>query len=798
MKDYPVIKFVIFLIIGILLREVFIVDLFFIIILIIGVLILYLFSVRFNILHKIPVVLNIVIIILIISFGNFLAEIHYQAPNEFFKNIRAAKDLKAFRTIDDINLIRKDRLEFYVTTDSIHLASFNSKDKIKLLCRVFDEQIALQKIYNSINPGNTVEVSGFYQKGKERRNPGEFDYHKYLQSQNITGIVSINSVYDVIVVTEESVFFTSTLFQIKKNINERIYELHNTSTASLLRGLLLADRHEMDYDIKTQFINAGVVHVLAVSGFNVGLIVLIFIFMFGRFSIPVNAALTITGLIAFLLITGIQASVFRATVMAIVLIIAFLSNRNTNLINSLAIAALVILLVKPYELYSPGFQLSFAAVLSIAVIYPLIDKWIDSLNIKSNSLKKLLLFTAVSLSAQVGTLPLTIFYFGKVSIIALFTNLIVIPVIGFNISLAIATLIISSVLQSAAIYYAAANEFLTDMIFRVITYSGNLDFSHLIINQYSIYDVLLFYMFIWILLYFMPRFNSNAAKAFLGFLIALNIFVFSKIDNEELLPDGLLSVMMIDVGQGDALLVKFPGGETALIDAGNATPNFDNGERVILPLLQYLGIERIDYGFISHIDLDHYGGFVSLIYHDKIETIYKPPADTNSGKDNRFEDFLRKRNIPIVYYDLQKLNISSTRLYILNEESDSRLQNFSDNNKRGIIKIVYGNNSFLFTGDIEKPAERYYAEKYNKFLDVDLLKVSHHGSTTSSTDIFLNFAQPEICLISAGFNNKFGHPKSEVLNRLKNLKTVIYRTDFDKALIFRSDGENIQLLNWDE
>ena len=266
MKDYPVIKFVIFLIIGILLRETLSINLLFIILLLIAGFLVYLISLKFNFLHKISILINIFIIILIISFGNFLAEVNYQAPNEFFKNIRAEKDVKVYGYINDINLIRKDRLEFYVISDSIASASFKTNQKIKLLCRIFDETNSLRKIYNSINPGNTVEFKGYYQKGKERRNPGEFDYHKYLQSQNITGIVSINSVSDIKIISEESEFFSSTLFHIKKNINKRIYELHNTATASLLRGLLLADRHEMDYDLKTQFINAGVVHVLAVSG----------------------------------------------------------------------------------------------------------------------------------------------------------------------------------------------------------------------------------------------------------------------------------------------------------------------------------------------------------------------------------------------------------------------------------------------------------------------------------------------------------------------------------------------------
>ena len=269
------------------------------------------------------------------------------------------------------------------------------------------------------------------------------------------------------------------------------------------------------------------------------------------------------------------------------------------------------------------------------------------------------------------------------------------------------------------------------------------------------------------------HFNRFIPKLVLSVLLFINIFLFTSLNDEELLPENVLSIFMIDIGQGDSYLIKFPNGETALIDAGRTTFYFDNGERVIIPLLNHLGIEKIDYAFVSHIDSDHHSGFVSLILEEKIKNIYKPELDTSLSKDIRFEKFLNKFNIPIKYYNTELLKIGNVNLYTLNYDKFIDSRELNTNNRSGVIKLTYGKNSFLFTGDLEKNAENEYATRYKHFLDSDVLKVSHHGSKTSTSDEFLKIVTPDFSLISAGINNSFGHSTIEVLLRLNSFKSKI-------------------------
>ena len=564
----------------------------------------------------------------------------------------------------------------------------------------------------------------------------------------------------------------------------------------MLRGLLLADRGDIKYQTKNQFINAGVVHVLSVSGLHVGYIVLIFLFLFGRMNFIVRSVLTIVGLLFYMLLTGIPPSVFRATVMSIVFILAFLSNRSTNIFNSISIAALFILVINPNELYNPGFQLSFAAVLAIAIILPYLNQFIDGWNIQNKFIKYILTFLGVSISAQIGTLPFTLLYFNKFSVVGIFANLLVVPAIGAIIAAAIATLLFAIFVPFAAFYLGQATSLISELTLDIIKYSGDLSYSYISVTNYSLLDLIIFYVLLTVFLIYIVQFETVRSKLILFILVTASMFTFSAIDNSELLPKGYLSVLMIDVGQGDSFLIKFPNGQTALIDAGNTTITFDNGERVIIPLLNYLGIKKIDYGIVTHIDSDHYGGFVSLILDDKIKEILKPEIDTLISKDVRFEEFVRNKNIPIKYFRQEKNIIGDAVLYWLNNDEIKNITGESTNNQSGIFKLVYGKNSFLFTGDIEKTAERFYSETYKNFLDSDVLKVGHHGSKTSTSENFLKYISPNISLISAGFKNKFGHPVPEIMERLLYSGSSVLRTDLQKAILLRSDGEHINLINW--
>ncbi|MCH7965336.1 MAG: DNA internalization-related competence protein ComEC/Rec2 [Bacteroidetes bacterium] len=796
MNDFAVIKFSIVFVFGILLLPLVQVNILSLIILIILLLLLTIILKRKRVFEKYNIFLTVISLLLIISLGNITSQFSKVQLNTFVSNLYKEKNVIVSGKIDKIELEREYEIQFLLSADKFMVNDITVNDKMIFLCKLRGNEKGRVEFYQMMKPGFEIELTGRFKKGRERRNPGEFDYNAYLKTKGIEGIITIDTLTNIKVIYESPELFSNSIFQVRKYINKQISLMHNSETAALLRGLLLADRREIDQETKTQFINSGVIHVLAVSGLHVGFIALIFIILFGRFNIYLRSVLTIIGLLLFMILTGVPPSVFRATVMALVIIVAFLTNRSTNIFNSLAIAALIILIINPDEIYSPGFQLSFSAVIAIGVIYPIISRVINRLQIKSKFVRYVLLFMAVSFAAQIGTMPFTLIYFGKLSVIALAANIIVIPAIGIIISLAVVTLIIGSIFPPIALYYAAANDLITWLMLNLINFTGDLNFSHFRIVGYSIYDSVVFYFFIALFIYFIGRYKTKLAIVILLILTISNVILFSFLDDEELLPENQLSVLMVDVGQGDSFIIKFPNNKTALIDAGEATFYFDYGERVILPLLNYLGIEKIDYGFVSHLDLDHYGGFVALILEDRIGEIYKPALDTSLTKDLKFEKFLKNKNIPITYYDKQSLEIGNCKVYILTNKEESEFYSLSSNNRSGILKIVYGESSFLFTGDAEKRVENILIDNYQSFLDVDVLKVGHHGSKTSSYDEFLQYTSPQYALISAGIKNKFGHPAQNVISKFKSNNVKILRTDKNGAVLMVSNGEQIFAENW--
>ena len=791
MKNYPLIKFAILFVAGILSGIFFPIPDY---VLILSMCLSFLFLLLYR-KYNSKIYLNIFQILLGLSIGILLVFVNKNEVQSKLNSYQKEKNVKVFGTVEEIELERSYEVSFILQTDSLIISNKLIHTNEKLLCRSRSDSTERKNFYETIKPGNYVLIKGTFQQGRDIRNPGEFDYRKFLLSKGITGIINSYDSASIKILDSNYDFFKDLVFQSRKYLDELIYKLHNKQTAGLLRGLLLADRSEIDYETKQNFVNSGVIHILAVSGLHVGYILLFFIVVFGRFNIYLRSILTIVGLLCFMLITGIPASVFRATLMSIILIIAFITGRSTNLLNSIALSAVIILLVKPSEILNPGFQLSYSAVLSIALIYPVIQQVINQATIKRKYLKNILLFIGVSLSAQIGTLPFTLAYFNKLSLISLFANLFVIPLAGVIVGLAIVTLLIGSLLPSIAIYLAIVNNIVTSLMIDLVRFSGSLNFAFIRINNFSLLDSIFFYAFISLLVYTYKNSEKFLFKLLISLIVFANIYLFSQLDDKKLLPDGLLSVLMIDVGQGDSFLIKFPNGQTALIDAGVVDPFFDTGERIIIPLLDYLGIEKIDYGFVSHLDTDHYGGFASLIHNKKIKEVYRPKPDS-SDKSIRFEKFLDKHKIPIKIYDKSKIEISNVALYILNDANNEYLNKLSSNDRSGIIKIVHGKNSFLFVGDAEIPAEEYYLKHHRKFLDSDVLKVAHHGSKTGSSEEFLKAVSPKISLVSAGIKNKFGHPSEIVLERLKAIGSTIYRTDLSGAVLIQSDGNEIDILDW--
>lgn len=699
-------------------------------------------------------------------------------------------------TVQSIELKRAGRITFNLESDSVVINNQKAARKYIFQCSVYDENKKIDSLYEKLRIGNKIDFECVIQKPRDERNPGEFNYESYLNSKGIAALANAYETENLKIISNEFSFYENTIFLIRKNIDEKITSLHNQTTSALLRGLLLADQKSIDNEIKTEFINAGVVHVLSVSGLHVGYIVLIFVFAFSRFNVFTRYLLTVIGLLLYLIITGAGAPVFRSTIMALSILAAPATGREYNSLNALSLSALIILLITPNELFNPSFQLSFTAILSLIILYPPMVAAVKSMKLKSKAITWILIFCTTSVAAQIGTLPFTLTYFQRLSVTALFANLFVIPVSGAIVALGILTLIVGSISNVLGIVYASANELLTYLMYWVVKLLGDDKFSYLSFRQFSSYDAIVFYFSLALLFYVFKKSINPIAKTCGVVLSVLFMVLMMRFDNYELMPKNVLSIMAVDVGQGDALLIKFPNDKTALIDAGNVTPYFDNGNRIILPLLDKLGIKKIDFGIVSHVDADHYMGFHSLIKEGKINSIYKPLLDRTSQKDVEFEKFLSQQNIPIHYFSKEIIPVGNARIYVLNDTTNNYFGNQKSNDRSGMLKLVYGTTSFLFTGDAGVAVESDYVQRYNMNLRSDVLKLGHHGSRSSTSEEFLTKVDPQMAIISAGVANKFHHPSKEILERLNNSHISALRTDLSGAILLQSDGSKINSINW--
>mgnify|MGYP000850292275 CR=1 FL=1 len=678
--------------------------------------------------------------ILLFSFlfsGAAVYSFYQSGLKEYPFSKRKIADCKVYGKITAIEMPKEGRIVLTAEVESLEINSIPAKMQHEFIVRIYEEKtLRRSQLYDSLKIGGCFRLTGTIQKARDERNPGEFDYNYYLLHSGISGLISIYEIDNFRLERNSKITpyenFKNFFHSARIAIDKAIQKLHPPKEAALLRGLLLGDYKMIDEESIENYINAGVIHILAVSGQHVALIILIFFFLFNRWNPYLKYGASAIGLIAFLFITGAQVSVERAVIMGLTFTGALLLCRSRNIYNILALSALIILILSPNELFSPGFQLSYSAVFSIVYIFPFIKEFIKSLKIGNRVFRNVLLYGGVSIAAQIGTLPFTLAYFNKLSIAALFANLAVVPLSGLIIYGGIVTLFFYPLWGWAAGIFAAANSLLCRGTELTVDIFGGSRYSFIDIKQFSIYDAFIYYASLLTFLLVLKRFNNLFLKAGALIILVFTAFIFMSFDNFAFWKSGELLVTAVDVGQGDATILKFPDGKTALIDAGNANINFSNGDKVILPLMGRLDIDSIDCLFITHLDADHFYGIFKLLEKSKIGTVFKPVPDLLDSADLKFEFYLRERNVKVRHFINEAVPFGGTVLYFLNSQNLYRNVKSEKNNKSMLLKIVYGNNSILFTGDAGREIERRLASISPLFIKADILKAGHHGSRNSS------------------------------------------------------------------
>ncbi|MBS1517527.1 MAG: DNA internalization-related competence protein ComEC/Rec2 [Bacteroidetes bacterium] len=655
-----------------------------------------------------------------------------------------------------------------------------------------------------ILPGDEVSLKGKLSSPPGRRNPGEFDYREYLALKDIYKLFFTYGYRNLKVLSHgnldfiyQRIIFPSKLFALR-NIDTLLYG----DNASYLKGLVTGERSDISPETKEAFINAGVMHLIAVSGLNVAYVILSVTIVLSLLRIPFKFRIIITCffLIFYCMFTGSPASILRASYMGILILFSFIIERKIFFYNIISVSALLILLYDTRLLFDTGFILSYSATISMVIIYKRFEEsFLRSVETRHSGFSKafrwILVLFFTSLAAQIGTLPLTSLYFGKISLISLIVNVAAVPLA--NISLAIGFLqitaaVISFQLSSAV---AEANSILLGFQLGFIKFFGGLDYSFIYIKNFNPVFIFLYYLMFGLIL-FSRSIHVFFRNVLISVLACCIIYIFSKGENSD------LKVTFLDVGQGDCALIETADGRNILVDCGNFSKNFDSGEKTIAPFLRRKGIRELDMIILTHLHMDHIGGLNYLLRNFSVGRIIESGQKHRTEYTIETDSLIRSKNIERVIVKSGDMidRLRDLRIYFLfptkeitDKSDDPKYGNL--NNGSVVFLLKYKETEILFTGDIESSDEKFLTDKYSGFLKADILKTAHHGSITSSTVPFIIKNSPSAAVISCGLYNKFNHPSDIVLNRLQSSGAEIFRTDKEGAVILETDGTVINISN---
>lgn len=635
--------------------------------------------------------------------------------------------------------------------------------------------------------GDVLKIKGRLEKPIGQKNFGEFDYELYLAREKVFTYLNIWQEKDIQKIGEnDSNFLVSFSLSARDKIKEITKQTLPQPYSYLLIGMLLGEKNFIPPHLKEVFTEAGIMHILAVSGLHVGIIAMALLALLSMLKLPKKFKLfiLIVILITYASITGFRPSVLRATIMFLLLIGGKLINRSRNLNISLFFAAFLILLLNPLILYDAGFLLSFIVTFFIINLSPILQGLLSKIVVWiKNPL-------AVSTAAWVGIFPLSAYFFTKVSIISIVSNIFIIPLTGIAVILGFITFFIGLMSISLAGLFANLNYLVLNLITLIAKSFSLLPFAFIYVAQPSVMLIILYYLTVFFIIEIFykktlsPKIKKKAILIVLSAtLLIITVQVFYPADN--------LKVNFINVGEGDCILIEAPNKINILIDGGG-TPqsDFDVGNKIVIPYLRRKGINEIDLLILTHPHLDHLEGLLPILKEFKVDMVLDSGLLCDSSEYKEFISLILEKGIS---YHKAKAGdnfvfSNNLEIFLLNPLYDSDFYDESDfNNASIVVKLFYKNADFLFTGDIEVTAEKKLLVWQN-ILQSDILKVGHHGSITSTNLEFLDKVDPRIAIITVG-KNHFGHPSQKIIERLEDGNIQIYRTDEDGTIIIRTNGQ---------
>jgi competence protein ComEC len=731
---------------------------------------------------------HVLFLILAILSGLFYSSVrHDELPELSFPS----EDLHVAGDVADIPERSEEKLRF--TLDRIVVEGRKIRGKVRL--SVYKEYSGMPLSEIDLSPGKRISASARLRRPAGFRNPGV-----YSHDLKTDGIVAVGYVKHMTIMNGRRSAHTRILMM-RQKLAAIIENSLSRESGSLHKALIPGLKSGISLEMRDAFSATGLAHLLSISGTHFGLLAFIFFQTIRKIAVclpektltrvtlyitPTQAAIlcTLPVLVTYAYISGMSTPTVRSLIMVLIYMLALFLGRRGEWLNSLSIAAMIILTHRPETLFELSFALSFIAVFSIGYFLENRPRTTEEQNAGSYSpsartggvkwiflkVKTGLLLTT---AAVFGTAPLSIAVFHQFPMIAPLANLIVTPLVCFVIlPLAFVSGFIALFLDMQVMPINSIIDTITGFALLLVKLFSSIPYANVRLHSPSLLLIAAYYLS-WLL-----YLKNSCRWRFIPLTIIIFLYlVIPSLSNHN------FRITFLDVGQGDAAVVEFPDNTVMLIDGGSEDTGA--GQRAVAPFLWSRGIRTIDYLVVSHPHPDHYGGLYYIMDNFKIGELWAARTSADAAPD--FFDSAASKGIAVrtpVRGDIMKAK--EYMIYALHPYDEflpgSPRGDFSDENSHSLVlKIESHGTSLLFTGDIEEEAEMNLLD-LGKWLESEIIKVPHHGGRTSSSSSFLKAVNPDIAAISAGKQNPFHHPHQQTLKRYEKVGARLLRTDRDGAI----------------
>ena len=711
---------------------------------------------------------------------------------------------KIYISLENVNIVgtivssKKEKQyinEYKIETEKIN----NIKLKKKFILLTKNKEIEY---------GNKIKLEGTYIKPSKSRNYRGFDYSNYLKTENIYGTIEQNGKIELIKEKNTNYLFIN-LYKVKNKIIKNINNKFPKETRGVFLGILLGDKNSIEEDVRQNFADSSLSHILAVSGTHISYVVICISVLFKKLKLNKNIRKVLTSLVLFmyLYLVDFSVSATRAVIMSNIVILQMLFYRKQDTITTIALSSIIILINNPYSILNIGFLLSYGGTIGIILFVNKIS--IESKEVFFQRFKSYLKdICIVTISAQTIIIPIIIYYFNTISFTFIISNIIASLIIGPIIMVGLVIIAISFFKIPIISLIIKIYNILIAILMKTADIISKIPISKIYLKTPTTLEIIFYYsvVFFIVLLIYIKKSNRKFIKKIIqidiynlkSFFInnrnkvLIFISIISLISITSIKIPKELKINFIDVGQGDSCLITTPQNKKVIVDSGGSE-SYDVGKNVLLPYLLDKRITNIDYIMISHFDTDHCKGFEYVLENIKVKNVIISKQSEASENFKQIMKIIRKKRINLIIVQKgSKIKIDNfTTVNIISPQSENIADNMNDNSI--VAKLEAYNFSILFTGDAsEKIEKELIKEKIN--LKSDILKVSHHGSRTGTSEEFLKSVKPKIALIGVGENNKFGHPTEDVIKRLTENKVKIYRTDTDGEISIKiKKNKNIKI-----